>query len=93
MNKFLLVSVMMLMLSGTAEAGVRQWFKNSVVYLYRPIPAAWNYVSNLGVCIVQSTITFTSEVIGNFNANPANRMEPIFPEPIPQPDPVPQPTE
>lgn len=76
-----------------AEAGVRTWWKNSVVYLYRPIPALYNYAGNLLGCVLGSTITFTSEVVGNFNANPANGMQPIFPDPIPQPDPVPQPTE
>lgn len=90
MKRAVLTGILLLSVMGTAEAGVTQWFKNSVVYLYRPIPALYNYGSNLIHCFMESTVTFTVEVVGNLNANPANEMKPIFPDPLPQPDPVPQ---
>jgi len=70
---------------GVAEAGVGNWVKNSVVYLYRPIPALWNYGTGLVTCVVSKTKTFVTEVVGNINANPAT-LDPVLPPPVPQPD-------
>lgn len=68
-----------------AEAG---WITNSLVYLYRPVPALWNYGKGLAVCAFDKTVIFVAEVVGNMNANPTT-LKPILPDPVPQPDPMP----
>ena len=83
-----LFSAMMQVGTGRAEAStVSKWVKNSAVYLYRPIPALWNYGSGLVECVVSKSVQFVTEVVGNINANPAT-LDPVLPPPVPQPDPA-----
>ena len=83
-SSWVVVGGLILMMAGQAEAGVGKWAKNSVIYLYRPIPALWNYGTGLVSCAVDKTLVFVKEVVGNLNANPAT-LAPGIPPPVPQP--------
>ena len=88
MKKLVVISLVGLTLMAgmsSAEAGMGTWLKNSGGYLYRPVPALWNYGTGLVQCAVSKTLIFVKEVSGNLNANPAT-LDPVLPPPVPQPD-------
>ena len=67
-----------------AEAGVGKWLTNSILYLYEPVPAIWNFGTGIVACLVEKSVTLVKEVVGNINANPGT-LAPIVPPPFPQP--------
>ena len=63
-------------------AGVGDWTKNAVSYLWAPVPCLGNLIKN----VVQDVVSFTGCVIGNVNRVPTT-LAPVLPPPVPQPAP------
>ena len=86
MKKFVVVLAVVLLCGGLcgrpAYAGVGDWVKNSVSYLWSPVPCLGILAKNL----VADLVNFTGCVIGNANRVPTT-LAPVLPPPVPQPAP------